>query len=766
MATIRISGDEVEIDNIATESTQKSIAEKLGAAVGSSSNLGQSMENASQSSSVFQKAVGAATTAVGGTAKSIVQFGVASFDGTARVSTATKALKDNFGALGKVSGALPDSLIRGAEGYVDTFRQLSQSGAVFSADIFEMKNAAAQSRISLDSFAGIVSENSKDFAAFGGTVSTGARLFADASKNMFDEGISDPLLMMGMTFEEINDNMATYMSLNRRRFTEEEMRNGKAATAMVAMSTEMDKIAKLTGKNRQELEKEINDRMRKGQVEAKIRMLEASGNKEAADKMRMALAQAEKAGPGALAAVEDLFTKGAVVSEEGRAAAVALGPAFNDLTNMVRVAQGPGGVEGMTNSIDKFNTAVAQRIQDPEFLNVATLGGMGNQFADAFAGMVTSAGTYSDNVQKLMDKENLTREQAIQRLREISEKEQQGADTPGADVTRTIVNSEQAIRDFGAVISERILGENGALTQFIKALNDGAGLRPLADDIGKIDRKAIDTQLDELLGGSGDLIAEALGLKPATTLNPEQEEGFKNLNTSLESVFQSGDAEMKEAVTRFKSLAAAISSVDPDFGNKMNAMLAEQSDPAEFLKDMLKTIPQDMSVALDKFVERGVASVDSRQAEDVASLAQQNFEKFTGQNPSIDPGANGAININASGATININGVPIPSNALGTKATIGGDGIVPNDMLSLIHKGERVLNNAEAQAFSAMENGAAGAMQNIGSNSSGTVAEKLDSLNQSMLQLVNINMQAQEIARRQLKGITGMSGDVMTGFRV
>jgi hypothetical protein len=57
-------------------------------------------------------------------------------------------------------------------------------------------------------------------------------------------------------------------------------------------------------------------------------------------------------------------------------------------------------------------------------------------------------------------------------------------------------------------------------------------------------------------------------------------------------------------------------------------------------------------------------------------------------------------------------------------------------------------------------------MQSVGSNSGGTLAEKLDNLNQTMLQLVNINMQVNDTARRQLKGIKGMSGNVMTGFSV
>ena len=421
---------------------------------------------------------------VGNTTTDLLKFGGTLFSSGARVSDAAGVVTGAFSNFAPILGStvsnITDTLgdgataiIKAAEDGVDTYRTLASSGAAFNNNILLMKNSAAQSRLTLDEFASIVSANSQDFAAFGGTVTKGARLFADASRQMFDEGVATPLLNMGMTFEEVNEDLAEFIIRNRRRFTQEEIRAGKAAEAAVAMATEMDKIAKLTGQERKEMEKEVQSRLRKGQVEAKIRQLEMSGNTEAAEKMRLALAEASKAGPGALAAVEDLFTKGAVVSEEGRAAAVALGPAFSNLQGMVAAASGPGGIETMNASIDSFNTAIAARINDPNFLNMATLGGMNNQFADAAAGLVATAGTYADNVQALMDEEGISRSEAIRRLDEIAGEEQGARD----GVTSTVINGERALRDLGAVINDSLLGENGAIT----ALSNS--IKPLAREL-------------------------------------------------------------------------------------------------------------------------------------------------------------------------------------------------------------------------------------------------------------------------------------------
>jgi len=774
MATIRINGDQVEIDNIATETTLKSLVQTMGGQVRSQNNIAENFNEAGKSATTLSSMLNIVTAGASGATKSITQFGLAAFDGTARVSTATTALKDNFGAVGSAIGAVPDAIVKGAEGYLDTFRQLSSSGAGFSADLFELKNSAAQSRLTLDEFAGIVAENSAGFAGFGGTVNKGARIFTEASKNMFDNGLADPLLNMGMSFGEINENMATYMTLNRRRFTEEEMRNGKAAQSMVLMSTEMDKIAKLTGKNRAELEKEINDRMRKGQVEAKIRMLEASGNKEAADKMRRAIAEAEKAGPGALAAVEDLFTKGAVVSEEGRAAAVALGPAFDDLTNMVAYAQGPGGIEGMTNSIDNFNTAIAQRIQDPDFLNIATLGGMGNQFADAAANLATSAGPYADNVAKVAE-ETGSLASAVRELRQTATAEQTPSDTTGGDVGRTLINTETALKDMGAVISDDLIGPGGALTKFIDELNgaDGQLTRGgdvLADRIGAIGR----TEIESAFQGLGEQLKNAL-VGEQRDITPEESAIISNIQSQLEKAQvgdTSGDITLtQQGINETTAMIAELVKLDQNFAANFDAILQAQEqqrpgDAEKTIESLIATVQRD---GIQAAIEN-IGSVQTGEGDPLFNRPNTMTPAIMEQRiqDSMSPGTIGSVtgNLDILGDLIIRGNSNIVPQSQGSKAIFGGQGVLPNDMLSMLHKGERVLNASETKAFNALESGQASLGSASSANSGGTLQEKLDNLNQTMLQLVNINMQVNDTARRQLKGIKGMSGNVMTGFSV
>ena len=590
MADLDTSAIIAELQKLAKDSTLQSFG-------GNISNLASQTEASTkqfnQEASSAGKAFGIAGNVAGDAGMSLLKFGNTVFSSQARISDGAKVFQDvtsslgknvpgMFGKVGKGLAAVSDGaahLIKAAESGVDTFRTLSGSGASFNNDILEMKNSAAQSRLSLDEFAGIVSSNTQGFAAFGGTVTSGAQKFVAASKQMFDEGTATPLLNLGMTFEEVNEDLAEFMIRNRRAYTEEQMRDGTAAKAMVAMSTEMDKIAKITGMNRKELEKETNDRMRKGQVDAKIRQLEASGNKDAAQKMKLALAEAAKAGPGALAAVEDIFTKGTVVSEEGRQAAVALGPAFHDLTAMVNTAKGPGGIDGMRSSIGNFNSAIAARVQDPNFLQIATLGGMGNATADAAAGMLMSAGTYSDNVKALSDKEGITREAAIAKLRTMSDEEQKAREP----VTSTVINGEKALRDLGAVINEDLIGQNGAMRKFTSSLEGVSGtLEKMTVANGDLD---IFGPLKDLAG---------TGSAPASTNNPANsvitQEQQDKLTAALDAI-KGGDSKAGGA------LSTALSSLgDSELQLKILENIQKEADKQGItLEEAIKGLTDETS---------------------------------------------------------------------------------------------------------------------------------------------------------------------------
>tara|TARA_B110000503_G_scaffold122932_1_gene188052 strand:+ start:2240 stop:4558 length:2319 start_codon:yes stop_codon:yes gene_type:complete len=723
----------------------------------------------------------------------LIKFGANVFGSGARVSdgfNAVTSIVGNFGAAalgaGTTIGAIGDimakgggELIKAAEGAVDTYRGLSQSGASFNNNILEMKNAAAQSRLTLDEFAGVVGKNTQGFAAMGGSVTKGAKIFEQQSQMMFDKGLATPLLNMGMSFADINEDLAEYMVMNRRRFTEEQIASGAAAKASAAMSTEMDKIAKITGQNRKEMEKEVADRMRKGQVDAKIRMLEASGNKEAADKMKLALAEASKAGPGALAAVEDLFTKGAVVSEEGRSAAVALGPAFNDLTNMVNVAKGPQGIDGMRSSISTFNSAVAQRVQDPNFLQMATLGGMGNGMADAAAGLVVSAGTYSDNVKKLTDS-GLTLQQAQDKLRKDAEDEQKKRD--GA--TSTIINGEKALRDLGAIVNDKLIGPNGAFTK----LSDS--LLPLAtklENANRIDMQApfdkIAAAADTVSVAAGGNVSMTPGVDPASIKATEAT--MADMKTILSKVADGGGQKTEAA-----ALAAALgSSIGPemaaalrenadkyhggDIAAQIQSLLKAGSDPNEVAKMGEKIAGDKFGAEQGKIIGDSLRNAVALPLEELLTTSSITVDKMTVVASNLDLGQREFGGPVEAGKPYIVGEkrpeifVPESSGKILPDASKMESVASASNMKRITAPQQPQIDitsmaNAMVSGIGPLISNLENAMKTIGGQENSK--ELLDMLNNNMLAQTDLLSQGVKTASRQLKATGGLAGDIFKGF--
>ena len=98
--------------------------------------------------------------------KSFVGLGKAAFEGQGSIS----AFTDNVKGLGLIGNRLDIN--------IETFRQLSQSGANFGKSIVDLRVAAGEATLPLDDFAKLVASNSNNLAALFGTTTKGAREIA------------------------------------------------------------------------------------------------------------------------------------------------------------------------------------------------------------------------------------------------------------------------------------------------------------------------------------------------------------------------------------------------------------------------------------------------------------------------------------------------------------------------------------------------------------------------------------------------------------
>jgi len=182
----------------------------------------------------------------------------------------------------KASNEMADKLYKGYSG-------MAKSGAAASDGLTGMYKDAKKLGLSmneLDSFVGLVSENSKDLALFAGSAFEGRKKFAEMGEAM--EPYRKGLIAAGYTQEQINEGTMGYLKLQTRMGAAQKMTTDELAAGAKKYLNEQDALAKITGQTRKEMEDQNERAMQQQQFAAKIRELEKAGkNDEAKELMKL-----------------------------------------------------------------------------------------------------------------------------------------------------------------------------------------------------------------------------------------------------------------------------------------------------------------------------------------------------------------------------------------------------------------------------------------------------------------------------------------------
>ena len=175
---------------------------------------------------------------------SFVGLGKAAFEGSGSIS----AFTDNVKGLGLLGNRLDVN--------IETFRQLSQTGANFGQSIVALRVASAEAALPLDDFASLVANNASNLAALFGSTTQGARGIAELGRLTREVGI-DRLAPLGFTVDEINETLLLNLDNQRRAGMLEGMTADQRINSSIAFAEQLDRLAKLTGQQRDELRASI-----------------------------------------------------------------------------------------------------------------------------------------------------------------------------------------------------------------------------------------------------------------------------------------------------------------------------------------------------------------------------------------------------------------------------------------------------------------------------------------------------------------------------
>ena len=186
---------------------------------------------------------------------SVIGLGKAAYAGEGSISGFTENIR-RLGLVGEIIADFGKSL----DINIETYRSLAQTGAAFGQSIIQLRQISADAALPLDDFAQLVRQNADNLAALYGTTTQGAMAMADLGKGIRDVALPQ-LAPLGFTVEEINETLLLNLERQRRTFNFDANARQSNIQSAINLSMQLDRLAKLTGVQRDQLQAQIESGM-------------------------------------------------------------------------------------------------------------------------------------------------------------------------------------------------------------------------------------------------------------------------------------------------------------------------------------------------------------------------------------------------------------------------------------------------------------------------------------------------------------------------
>jgi hypothetical protein len=220
-------------------------------------DLNKEFDKAEDNIREFSNELGKAADALGPFVRTALKLG----DAQAKAESDFQTVATTFSKFGITGDTL--QLLGGSLDYnIATFRELSQVGASFGKSLIDMRYAAQSANLPLGEFAGLVADNAMSLSALFGTTEQGIRSLASFSAGIRNKALQDGLFGLGVTTEELNEYLGTY--LERQRFSDQrsQMTEAQVIQATVEYTKQLDILAKVTGIQRKQIDETIRDQQK------------------------------------------------------------------------------------------------------------------------------------------------------------------------------------------------------------------------------------------------------------------------------------------------------------------------------------------------------------------------------------------------------------------------------------------------------------------------------------------------------------------------
>ena len=624
------------------------------------------------------------------------------------INEAGGSLSANMGDLAKRFKDVPiietlagasNSVVSFVEETNDTFQKLSKVGAGLEGRLSELRIGAADTRMPLGTFANMIGSNAELLAGFQGGVTGGVKVFRDLSKAMMEGDTINQFQNLGFSLEESNEFILKNLEVQRRqaRFRNRDGSLSESAMleASLRMAKSLDVMAKVAGKQLDQMQDEIINRQRVGATDAKLRLLEQQGimgARDAYDRANESLAGAPKVTRDLLA---ELVQTGAPMSAATKQFAALNGEAYAALRKQANAIKS-GDTEAAAKLGAQATAATVKSVSSTQNLTVATLAGV-SEIAQNQANVLEETSPLIDQIQNTAKRTGVllqSTEDYVKVFNRILEEAATRTDTQAAGA-----GQDQELSVTVNEIQKGLANTASELNKFIgQQIRGQTEISKMMDSAAKEITRGLNLTTQFFKGINND---------PAnpTNLPPEQV-------TSLQAEIDSGSATAERLA---------------EIGRIVDGMGYMIDDEMQIVKK---------ARLLGGMVNKGK----------VYTIGEQGPETFV-------PGMDGAIIPNMKSM---LNKMPDLAKQMSNNfspANMRNMMKAQPDMVKTLQDEVAMLGAPVSEAART----AAVNMQN-----SQSVEEKLDILNQSVLQLVGINNMQAQIGNKQIKTMRS-TGNFMQG---
>ena len=221
------------------------------------------------------------------------------------VSSAASFLSENMTDLAKFG---INVAVKELEKTTKSFQTATSAGALFANGLQEMRDLGAQSLLTQDQFAKVISENSAALASFGGSVGQGAKTLSGVTR-VLNTDFLPGLMSLGYSIDDVADGAAKYIGMIGKLGITSNKSNYELAQSSADYLTQLKKITAFTGENAKQAEKDGEIAAQNAAVKAKIL---ASQNPEEEAKKFKALIATANGNKDLILAIQQKYTTGVV----------------------------------------------------------------------------------------------------------------------------------------------------------------------------------------------------------------------------------------------------------------------------------------------------------------------------------------------------------------------------------------------------------------------------------------------------------------------